>query len=209
MSGILRRLSWERGLSARPDKGPLTPSNGSEALPSPPARRDRAFSWKSGIGKRLILISTGTICFGILARAGYYLLGEATPTTEKAVVEGYTCSVSSRIDGTIAGIFVSNRQHVKAGDLLAEIDKRDLEAKLAAARTDLVQAKTTQPQIQTQLSRVQAELGAAESRMSFRNKQLTEATSDYEYLSKIRTKKVISPLLFSRAKKEYESALGE
>ena len=209
MSGILRRLSWERGRYARPDKGPLTSSNGAEPLPSPPARSNRAFSWKSGIGKRLILISTGTICFGILARAGYYLLGEATPTTEKAVVEGYTCSVSSRIDGTIAGIFVSNRQHVKAGDLLAEIDKRDLEAKLAAARTDLVQAKTTQPQIQTQLSRVQAELGAAESRMSFRNKQLTEATSDYEYLSKIRTKKVISPLLFSRAKKEYESALGE
>jgi multidrug efflux pump subunit AcrA (membrane-fusion protein) len=67
-------------------------------------------------------------------------------------------SGESRIDGTIAGILVSNRQYVKAGDLLAEIDKRDLEAKLAAARTDLVQAKTMLPEIETQLSKAQAEL---------------------------------------------------
>src|SRR5260370_30451593 len=67
------------------------------------------------------------ICVGIIARIGYHLLGEVTPTTDKAVVEGYTYSVSSRIDGTIAGILVSNRQYVKAGAPLAEIDKRDLE----------------------------------------------------------------------------------
>jgi membrane fusion protein (multidrug efflux system) len=98
---------------------------------------------------------------------------------------------------------------VKAGDLLAEIDKRDLEAKLAAARTDLVQAQTMLPEIETQLSQAQAELETAESRMFYRDKQLTEAISDYQYISKIRTKKGVSPLLFSRAKKEYESALSE
>jgi membrane fusion protein, multidrug efflux system len=208
MSEILRRLSGESGHSARSDKGSVTSSNGAEALPSSPTRRDRAPSWKHGIGKRLILISAGIICVGIIARTGYYLLWEATPTTEKAVVEGNTYPVSSRIDGTIAGIFVSNRQYVKAGDLLAEIDKRDLEAKLTAARTDLVQAKTRLPEIETQLSRAQAELETAESRMFHRNRQLTEATTDYQYISKIRTKKGVSPLLFSRAKKEYESALS-
>jgi membrane fusion protein (multidrug efflux system) len=97
---------------------------------------------------------------------------------------------------------------VKAGDLLAEIDKRDLEPKLTAARADLVKAKTMLPEIEAQLSRAQAELETADSRMSHRNRQLTEATSDYQYISKIRTKKAVSPLLFSRAKKEYESALS-
>ena len=138
-------------------------------------------------------------------RIGYHLLGDATPTTDKAVVEGYTYPVSSRIDGTIAGILVSNRQYVKAGDLLAEIDKRDLEAKLAAARTDLVQAKTMLPEIETQLSKAQAELETAESRMFYRDKQLTEAISDYQYISKIRTKIGVSPLLFSRAKKSMKA----
>ena len=209
MSEILRRFGWGSGHSARFEKGPLTSSNGAEAVTSPPGKRGRASSRKPGIGKRLIVISAGIICFGIIARIAYYFLGDATPTTEKAVVEGHTYSVSSRIDGTIAGIFVSNRQHVKAGDLLAEIDKRDLETKLTAARTDLAQAKTMLPAIETQLSRAQAELGAAESRMSYRSKQLTEAKSDYQYISKIRTKKGVSPLLFSRAEKEYETALGE
>ena len=208
MSEIRRRLSGGSGHSARSDKGPVTSSNGAEALPSPPTRRDRAPSSKHGIGKRLILISAGIICVGIIARIGYFLLGEATLTTEKAVVEGYTYPVSSRIDGTIAGIFVSNRQYVKAGDLLAEIDKRDLEANLTAACTDLVQAKTMLPEIEAQLSRAQAELETAESRMSHRNRQLTEATSDYQYISKIQMKKGVFPLLLSRAKKEYESALS-
>ena len=45
--------------------------------------------------------------------------------------------------------------------------------------------------------------------MLHRDKELTEAKSDYQYISKIRTKKGVSPLLFSRAKKEYESALSE
>src|SRR5271166_3425133 len=165
--------------------------------------------WKPGVGKRLILISAGIICIGIIARIGYNLLGEATPTTDKAVVEGDTYPVSSRIDGTIGGIFVSNRQYVKAGDLLAEIDKRDLEAKLAAARTDLVQAEKMLPEIETQLSKAQAELETAQSKMFRRDRQLIEATSDYQYISKIRAKKGVSPLLLSRAQKEYESALSD
>src|SRR5271165_35193 len=209
MSEILRRLRGRTGHSARSDKGPVTSSNGADALPQLPTRSDRAPSRKPGVGKRLILISAGIVCVGIIARIGYHLLGEETPTTDKAVVEGYTYPVSSKIDGTIAGILVSNRQYVKAGDLLAEIDRRDLEAKLAAARTDLVQAQTILPEIETQLSQAQAELGTAESRMFYRDKQLTEAISDYQYMSKIRTKKGVSPLLFSRAKKEYESALSE
>jgi len=211
MSEILRRLRvrGRTGRFARSDKGPVTSSNGSAALPQLPTRSGCAHSRKPGVGKRLVLIGAGIICVGIIARIGYHLLGEGILTTDKAVVEGYTYPVSSRIDGTIAGILVSNRQYVKAGDLLAEIDRRDLEAKLAAARTDLVQAQTILPEIETQLSQAQAELGTAESRMFYRDKQLTEAISDYQYMSKIRTKKGVSPLLFSRAKKEYESALSE
>jgi membrane fusion protein, multidrug efflux system len=209
MSEILKRLSGRTGRSARSDKGRVTSSNDAEALSRLLTRSDRAPSRKPGIGKRVILISAGIICVGIIVRIGYHLLAEATPTTDKAVVEGNTYPVSSRIDGTIAAVLVSNRQYVKAGDLLGEIDKRDLEAKLVAARTDLVQTKTMLPEIERQLSKAQAELETAGSRMFHRDKELTEAISDYQYISKIRTKKGVSPLLFSRAKKEYESALSE
>jgi membrane fusion protein (multidrug efflux system) len=149
------------------------------------------------------------ICVGIIARIGYHLLSEAIPTTNKAVVEGYTYPISSSIDGTIAGILVSNCQYVRAGDLLVEIDKRDLEAKLAAASCDFVQAKTMLPEIETQLSKAQAELATAESKMSHRDNQLTEAISDYESISKPGTKQGISTLLFSRTKREYEVARSE
>ena len=209
MSEILGRLGARTAHFARSDKDPFTSSNGAEALPPPPARSGPAPPRKPGVGKQLILISAGIICAGMIARIGFHLLGEATPTTDKAVVEGNTYSVSSRIDGTIGGIFVSNRQYVKAGELLAEIDKRDLEAKLAGARTDLVQAEKLLPEIETQLSKAQAEFRTAQSRMLHREKELTEATNDYQYISKIRTRKGVSPLLVSRTQKEYESALSE
>jgi membrane fusion protein (multidrug efflux system) len=209
MSEILGRLRRRTAHSARSDKGPVASSNGAKTLPQLPTRSGRAPPWKSIVGKRLILISAGIVCIGIIARIGYHLLGEITPTTDKAVVEGYTYPVSSRIDGTIGGIFVSNRQYVKAGDLLAEIDKRDLEAKLAAARADLVQAEKMLPEFETQFSKAQAELETAQSKMFRRNRQLVEATSDYQYISKIRTRKGVTPLLLSRAQKEYESALSE
>jgi membrane fusion protein, multidrug efflux system len=209
MPKILGRFRGRTAHSARSDKGPVTSSNGTKAPPQLPTRSSRASPWKPGVGKRLILISAGIICVGIIARTAYHLLGEATPTTDKAVVEGFTYSVSSRIDGMIGGIFVSNRQYVKAGDLLAEIDKRDLEAKLAAARTGLVQAEKMLPEIETQLSKAQAELETAQSKKLRRDRQLIEATSDYQYILKVRTRKVVSPLLFSSAQKEYESALGE
>jgi membrane fusion protein, multidrug efflux system len=209
MSEILRRLRREIGHFARSHKGPATSPNGAEAHPQLPTRSERAPSREPGIGKRLVRIGVSIICVGILVHIGYHLLGEATPTTDKAAVEGNTYPISCRIDGTIAAILVSSRQYVKEGDLLAEIDKRDLEARLAAARTDLVQAKTMLPEIETQLSKAQAELETAESRMLHRDKDLTEAKCDYQYISKIQTKRGVSPLLFSRAKKEYESALSE
>jgi membrane fusion protein (multidrug efflux system) len=209
MSWIQRRFRERTDRSRRSDKGPVTSSDGAQDLPQRPARSDSVPSRKPGVGKQPILISAGIISVGIIALTGYHLLGEGTPTTDKAIVEGYTYIVSSRIDGTIAGILVSNRQYVVAGDLLAEIDKRNLKAKLAAAVTDLLQAKTMLPEIETQLSKAQIELETTESRMFHLEKQLTEAISDYQYISKIRTKKGVSPLLFSKTKKEYESALSE
>ncbi|MBV8418254.1 MAG: HlyD family secretion protein, partial [Verrucomicrobia bacterium] len=143
-----------------------------------------------------------------VARIFYYLIGQETLTTDKAVVEAYTYPVSSKIDGTIGGVFVSNRQYVKAGDLLAEMDKKDLEGKLSAGRVDLAQERTRLPQLEIQRSKAQAELEKATSKMRRCEKELAEATSDYQYISKIRNKKGVSPLLFERTKKAYDVALG-
>jgi len=154
MSDILRRFRGRTGHFARSDKAPITSSNGAEALPQLTTRSHHAPSRKPGDGKQLILISAGITCVGIIALVGFYLLREGTPTTDKAVVEGNTYPVSSRIDGAIAGILVSNRQYVRAGDLLAEIDKRDLEARLTAARADLVQAKTMCPKLRRSFRRL-------------------------------------------------------
>jgi membrane fusion protein, multidrug efflux system len=209
MFSILRFRGRDSGRVARFAKAPAKSSPGDELRSRLRARNRRHASWKYAAGKWLILISAGIICVSIVARIWYYLIGEQTLTTDKAVVEAYTYLVSSKIDGTIGGVFVSNRQYVKAGDLLAEMDKRDLQGKLGAARIDLAQEQSKLPQIEVQLPKAQAELEKAAARIRRCEKELAEATSDYQYSLKIRNKKGVSPLFFARTQKAYEGALSE
>lgn len=209
MFSILRFRGRDTGNLERSAKAPAKSSPGDESRSRLRARSRRHASRSYAAGKWLVLISAGIICVSIVARICYYLIGQETLTTDKAVVEAYTYPVSSKIDGTIGGVFVSNRQYVKAGDLLAEMDKKDLEGKLAAWREDLAQERTKLPQLEIQRSKAQAELEKATAKMRRCEKELAETTSDFQYISKIRNKKGVSPLLFERTKKAYDVALGE
>ena len=208
MFSILRFRGRDNGHLERSAKAPAKSSPGDKFRSRPRTRNRRHASWTYAAGKWLVLISAGIICVSVVARIFYYLIGQETLTTDKAVVEAYTYPVSSKIDGTIGGVFVSNRQYVKAGDLLAEMDKKDLEGKLSAGRVDLAQERTRLPELEIRRSKAQAELEKATSRMRRCEKELAEATSDYQYISKIRNKKGVSPLLFERTKKAYDVALG-
>src|SRR5215469_2268839 len=89
------------------------------------------------------------------------------------------------------------------------MDKKDLEGKLSAGRVDLAQERTKLPELEIQRSKAQAELEKATSKMKRCEKELAEASSDYQYISKIRNKKGVSPLVVERTKKTYDVTLGE
>jgi membrane fusion protein (multidrug efflux system) len=57
--------------------------------------------------------------------------------TDNATIQGDVVSISSRVTGTIAEVRVTDFQRVRAGDVLAVMDTRDLEAALAQARAQL------------------------------------------------------------------------
>lgn len=84
---------------------------------------------KLKIKKRFII----PIIIIVLATAGYILLlnGAKYESTEDAYVETHTVAVASKVSGQIIKMYVTDNQHVKEGDLVAEIDPVDYEAKLA------------------------------------------------------------------------------
>jgi membrane fusion protein (multidrug efflux system) len=71
----------------------------------------------------------------------YYVTHHGRESTDDAQVDAEVVLVPARVDGLVKTVNFVENQHVKAGDLLAELDDAQLVAKLAQAEATL--AKTT------------------------------------------------------------------
>jgi membrane fusion protein (multidrug efflux system) len=72
--------------------------------------------------------------------------------TDDAQVEAHVSSVAARIAGQVKRVLVADNQEVKVGDPLVELDDRDQQVKLVAARADLAAANAQLRMAQTQLA---------------------------------------------------------
>jgi len=91
-------------------------------------------------GKRLWIIAATVI---VIAGGGFWLWRTLSPreSTDDAQMTGHVSPVAARVSGTVKAIRVSDNQVVKAGDVLAEIDRRDYEIAVARAEADLAAAE--------------------------------------------------------------------
>ena len=92
----------------------------------------------------LVAVAAGTSGLVLLA-------GRGKETTDDAQIEGHVASVAPRVSGQVKRVLVRDNQHVNAGDVLVELDERDLGVKLAAAKADLEAAKAQLRAAETQL----------------------------------------------------------
>lgn len=101
--------------------------------------------------KRAPLVLTALF---VVAAAGTarFVAHRGIETTDAAQVEAHVANLSSRVAGQVKRVLVKDNQHVQAGDVLVELDDRDLAARLAAARADVAAAKAQLHSMQTQLS---------------------------------------------------------
>ena len=98
----------------------------------------------------------GIIAVLAVAGAVVLVLGYGRESTDDAQIDGHIANISSRVAGRVEKILVQDNQEVKAGDVLIEQDKDELEAHLAAAVSD-------QRAEQANLRAAQAQLAIAES----------------------------------------------
>jgi membrane fusion protein, multidrug efflux system len=85
------------------------------------------------------------------AVGAFYVHGLGKESTDDAQVEGRVISVAPRVTGQVVKVLVKDNQEVNEGDLLVELDARELEARAAAARADLLAAKAGLASAQAQL----------------------------------------------------------
>lgn len=90
-----------------------------------------------------VAVAGGTVAF---------VSGAGKQTTDDAQVEGHVAYVAPHVGGQVKRVLVKDNQHVKAGDVLVELDDRDLKVRLDSARADVAAAKASLHASETQLS---------------------------------------------------------
>lgn len=139
------------------------------------------------------------IAGALIGGVAYWIHTTHFEDTDDAQIDADISSVSPRVQGTVTAVYVQDNQVVHAGDLIAEIDPRDLDVALVQARAAVSQAEaqlaaekpsvpitavTNQTTIATSnedVATVAAELAAAERDLDATKAQVAQADAAEKY----------------------------
>lgn len=115
-----------------PNVKPAAPDQGAETEEKPKS------------GKRFIAMAVVLL---LALGAGYwYWRGTFSEETDDAQVDGDIYQISSRIPGQVTAVYVQDNKPVNKGDLLLEIDPKDLQVALEQAQAQLANAQASYQQ---------------------------------------------------------------
>ncbi|HEX4413882.1 MAG TPA: biotin/lipoyl-binding protein, partial [Lacipirellulaceae bacterium] len=77
------------------------------------------------------------IIFAVIGGTLYWLHARQFESTDDAFIAGRATEINPHVSGYVVTLDVDDNQHVKAGDLLLQIDPADYEASLAQSRASL------------------------------------------------------------------------
>jgi membrane fusion protein (multidrug efflux system) len=154
-----------------------------EAVPAPVETRKPIYRRPVGIVLLLAVLVAGVI------GTAYWFYARQWEETDDAFIDGNIYPVGTKVAGSVAAVRVADNQLVSAGDVIAEIDSRDIQAAVAQARAtldaaradaeaakanvDLVRANTT-----ATLAQAQAGVALAKAEVDTAGSQLASAAAD-------------------------------
>jgi membrane fusion protein (multidrug efflux system) len=101
-----------------------------------------------------------------LAGAGlWWLNARHFEWTDDAFIDARQFAVSSKVPGYITEVPVTDNQEVEAGELIAQIDRRDFEVALRQAQAQLEQAQASVQSSQAQIAAQDAQVAAAQEQL--------------------------------------------
>jgi membrane fusion protein (multidrug efflux system) len=164
----------------------------------------------------------GLIIFLIIAVAvGSYLWRyySVRETTDDAQIDGHIYSVTSRVGGTVISLNFEENDHIKQGQILAQLDPRDYQIAVQRAQAELADAKanakaahtgvpiastTTTSGVATaraNLNAAQKEVDAAKARVREAQARYNQAAEDLKRFAQLVKKEEVS-------RQQYDAALA-
>jgi membrane fusion protein (multidrug efflux system) len=183
--------------------------------PSARGRAQSYFQRRRGAKWVLLFVLAAIVLAGVLVWRYY----AARETTDDAQVDAHIAPVSARVSGTAIAVQVDDNQHMKAGQVLVQLDPKDYQVALAQARANLADAlagrlaaQTAVPIMHTSttstldmaranLAAAQKEVGAAEARRREADANHTKAAQDLERFGQLVAKDEVS-------RQQYDTAVA-
>jgi len=153
--------------------------------PARPEQRAQPGPWR----RRLGFLLGAAVAAALLLVARSWWRSVAYVSTSVAMVEGDTVTIASPAEATVTEIRVRTGEHVRAGQLLARLDRDMLAAQARQAEAGLAaaQAAAEQAAAELQVGRRQAAADAAQARAQVRSAQVSldqaGTTSRYQGVS--------------------------
>lgn len=127
----------------------------------------------------------------VIAGVFWWLHSRQFESTDDAQIEGHISGIAARTSGTITAVYVEENQHVKAGQVLVDLDPRDAKNALEQAKGQLAQAeaqaKAQQPNVPVTEVTSQTNIATAGSEVASAEAGVIAAEHDYQAaLEKIR-----------------------
>ena len=120
----------------------------------------------------------------IAAVVGLYLYFHDRESTDDAQVDGHITPIASKIYGRVARVLVTDNQHVKAGDVLVQIDPADYQAALDQANASLAlaegEARSAGVDIPRTTLTVQSGTSSAEATLAGAQADLVRSQASYD-----------------------------
>lgn len=84
-----------------------------------------------------LIVAAVVLIVGLIIGLRYWLYARSHESTDDAFINGRVVQLSPKVSGYVTKVYVADNQQVKEGDLIAELDARDFQARLEQARAAL------------------------------------------------------------------------
>src|SRR6185295_19055698 len=108
----------------------------------------------------VIIIAAVVLLLAAIFGVRYWLYSRSHESTDDAFIDGHIIQISPKASGYVAKIYVNDNQQVKEGDLIAELDARDYQARLQQAKAALDAGLAKQNEARTNVSLTRATTSA-------------------------------------------------
>ncbi len=99
------------------------------------------------------------------------------PSTDDAYVAGDVTPVASRIPGTLLEVLVTDQQRVRAGEVVARLDPRDIDAAVAREEANLAKARAAVALQRARIAGAEAQVDAAQAQAELAHADLERFTA--------------------------------